>query len=138
MPSQADRSRARSKASVRPTEAMSAEAMIAPNPGIVTSLRASSFSADELGVESRDPSIEFGPLLPGIGNEQSHPLAQSRSALFVHQHGQELFKFPLALRRDHSAFQQDGEKLIDQSCPLANQPVSGSMQGLHVQLILAL
>jgi hypothetical protein len=48
------------------------------------------------------------------------------------------FKPPLALRRDHSAFQQDGAKLIDQSCPLADQPVSGSMQGLHVELILAL
>jgi hypothetical protein len=34
MPSQAERSRLRSKASGRPTAATSAEAMIAPNPGI--------------------------------------------------------------------------------------------------------
>jgi hypothetical protein len=42
--SQAERSRPRSKASARPTAATSAEATIAPNPGIVTRRLASSFS----------------------------------------------------------------------------------------------
>src|SRR6516162_11030574 len=63
--------------------------------------------ADELSVESRDPPVEFGPLRPGVGNENDHPLAQSRSALFVHQDAQKLLELPFALRRDHSPFQQD-------------------------------
>ena len=29
--------------------------------------------ADELGVERRDPSIEFGPLRASVGDEHDHP-----------------------------------------------------------------
>ena len=58
--------------------------------------------------------------------------------MLVHQHGQELLKLPLALRRDHPAFKQDGAQLIDQRRPLADQPVSRSMKRLHVELVLAL
>ena len=46
-------------------------------------------SADEFGVEGRDPSVELGPLRARVGDEQHHPRAQPRSALFVHQGGQE-------------------------------------------------
>ena len=42
---------------------------------------------DKLRVEGRDPSIELGPLRASVGNESDHPLAQSRSALFVHERG---------------------------------------------------
>jgi hypothetical protein len=45
--------------------------------------------------------------------------------LLVHHYGQELFELPLALRRDQSAFKQNGAQLIDQRGPLADQPVSG-------------
>ena len=58
--------------------------------------------------------------------------------MFVHHHGQELFELPLALRRDQSAFKQNGAQLIDQSRPLADQTVSGSVKRLHVELVLAL
>src|SRR5271155_4572691 len=53
------------------------------------------YPADELGVERRDPSIEFRPLRASVGDEHDHPRAQSRSALFIHQHGQELLELPL-------------------------------------------
>src|SRR5271165_1765306 len=39
--------------------------------------------SDELGVESRDPAIEFGPLRASVGDEQDHAWAQPRSALLV-------------------------------------------------------
>ena len=77
--------------------------------------------ADELGVESRDPAVELGPLRPSVGDEQDHPWAQSRSALLVHQDTQKLLELPFALRRDQSSLQKDGAQLIDQSRPLANQ-----------------
>src|SRR5208283_5687500 len=80
-------------------------------PGVVVLLRPS----NELGVESRDPAIEFGPLRASVGDEQDHAWAQPFSALLVHEDGQELLELPLALRRDHSALQQDGAQLIDQS-----------------------
>ena len=73
-----------------------------------------------------------------VGDEHDHPRAQSRSALLIHQHGQELLELPLALRRDHSSLQQNGAQLIDQSRPLADQSVPRPMQGLHVKLVLAL
>src|SRR6202046_3710600 len=94
--------------------------------------------ADELGIEGCDPSIDLGPLRPSVGDEHDHPRAQSCSALLIHQHGQELLELPLALRRDYSSLQQNGAQLIDQSCPLPDQPVSRSMKRLHVKLILAL
>src|SRR5208337_4486087 len=99
-PSQAARSRPWSKLSAWPTAATSADATIAPKPGIV---------------DSRDPAIEFGPLRASVGDEQDHAWAQPFSALLVHEDGQELLELPLALRRDHSALQQDGAQLIDQS-----------------------
>jgi hypothetical protein len=34
--------------------------------------------------------------------------------------------------------QQDGAQLIDQSRPLADQPISRSMKRLHIELVLAL
>jgi hypothetical protein len=67
-----------------------------------------------------------------------HPRAQSRSVLFVHQHAQKLLQLPLALGRDHPAFKQDGAQLIDQRRPLSDQPVSGSVERLHIELVLAL
>ena len=94
--------------------------------------------ADELRIEGLYPPIEFGPLHPSVGDQKDHPRAQSRSALFVHQHGQELLKLPLALRRGHAAFKQDGAQLIDQGRPLPDQPVALTMERLHVELILAL
>src|ERR1700735_4682219 len=94
--------------------------------------------ADELGIEGCDPSIDLGPLRPSVGDEHDHPRAQSCSAPLIHQHGQELLELPLALRRDYSSLQQNGAQLIDQSCPLPDQPVSRSMKRLHVKLILAL
>jgi hypothetical protein len=48
--------------------------------------------------------------------------------LSVHQHGQELLELPLALRRDQSAFKQNSAQLVDQSRPLADQTVSGSVK----------
>jgi hypothetical protein len=77
----------------------------------------------KLGVESRDPAIEFSPLRASIGDEQDHAWAQPRSALLVHEDGQELLELPLALGRDHSALQKDGAQLIDQGRSLPNQPV---------------
>ena len=94
--------------------------------------------ADELGVEGRDPSIELRPLRAGVVDEQDHAWAQARSALLVHQDVQELLELPLALRRDHSALQQDGAQLIDQSRPLTDQTVPRPMKRLHVELVLAL
>src|SRR6516162_1986981 len=70
-----------------------------------TSLLVVPHPADELGVESRDPPVEFGPLRASVGDQKGHPWAQSFTALFVHEYGQELLKLPLALRRDHSTFQ---------------------------------
>ncbi len=49
-----------------------------------------------------------------------------------------MHELPFALRRDHSSLQQDGAQLIDQSCPLPDQPVSRSMKRLHLELVLAL
>jgi hypothetical protein len=63
---------------------------------------------------------------------------RSAPPLLVHQHGQELLELPLALRRNHSSFQQNGAQLIDQSRPLPHQPVSRSMKRLHIELVLAL
>jgi transposase len=40
-------------------------------------------------------------------DERDDPLAQSRSAPFVHQDTQKLLELPFALRRKHSPFQQD-------------------------------
>jgi hypothetical protein len=79
--------------------------------------------AHEFGVEGRDPPVEFGPLRASVGDEQDRPRAQSRSSLFVRQHGQELHKLPLALRGHQSALEQNGAQLIDQSRPLADQAV---------------
>ena len=56
----------------------------------------------------------------------------------VHEDGQELLELPLALRRDHSALQQDGAQLIDQSRSLPDQPVPRPMKRLDVELVLAL
>src|ERR1700691_3674507 len=94
--------------------------------------------ANELSIKGCDPSIELRPLRAGVLDEQDHAWAQSRSAPLIHQHGQELLELPLALRRDHSSLQQNGAQLIDQSCPLPDQPVSRSMKCLHVELVLAL
>ena len=69
--------------------------------------------ADELGVEGSDPSTELRPLRGSVGDQQDHAGAHARSALLVHQDGQELLELPLALRRDESALQQDGAQLID-------------------------
>ena len=93
---------------------------------------------NEFGVESRDPAIEFGPLRASVGDEQDHAWAQPRSTLFVQEDDQELLELPLALRRDHSALQQDGAQLIDQSRSLPDQPVSRPMKSLDVKLVLAL
>ena len=73
-----------------------------------------------------------------VGDEQNHAWAQVGSAPLIHQHGQELLELPLALRRDHPSLQQNGAQLIDQSGSLPDQPVSRSMQRLHVKLVLAL
>ena len=94
--------------------------------------------ADELGVESRDPSIKLGPLRASVGDEHDHPWAQACSALLIHQDAQKLLELPLALRRDHPALKQNGAQLIDQSRPLADQPISRSMKRLHIELVLAL
>ena len=48
--------------------------------------------ADELRVEGGYPPIELGPLRASVGDQQNYSWAQSRSALFVHQHGQELLE----------------------------------------------
>jgi hypothetical protein len=69
--------------------------------------------ANELGVKGGDPSIEFGPLGARVGDQRDHPRAQSRPALLIHQHGQELLKLPLALGHNDSALQKDRAQLID-------------------------
>src|ERR1700678_873628 len=51
---------------------------------------------DELGVEGRDSSIEFGPLRASVSDEQSNSWAQVGSALLVHQYAQKLLELPLA------------------------------------------
>jgi hypothetical protein len=69
--------------------------------------------ANELGVKGGNPSIEFGPLGARVGDQRDHPRAQSRPALLIHQHGQELLEFPLALGHNDSALQKDRAQLID-------------------------
>jgi hypothetical protein len=49
---------------------------------------------------------------------------------------QEALELPLALRRDMPTLQQGGAELIDQSRPLADQPISRPMERLNVELIL--
>ena len=71
-----------------PTAATSADATIAPNPGIVASRRASSFSFTQRTNSASKAAIRrssSGPLRASIGDQKDHPRAQSRSALFVHQ-----------------------------------------------------
>jgi len=102
--------------------------------GVVSLLHPS----DELGVESRDTPIQFGPLRASVGDEQDHAWAQPRSALLVHEDGEEQLELPLALRGDHSALQQDGAQLVDQGRSLPDQPVPRPMERLHVELVLAL
>ena len=77
--------------------------------------------ADEFSIKGCDPSIELRPLRAGVLDEQDHAWAQARSALFVHQHLQELVELPLALRRDQPSLQQNGAELIDQSRPLTDR-----------------
>src|ERR1700688_3302762 len=88
--------------------------------------------ADEFSIKGCDPSIELRPLRAGVLDEQDHAWAQARSALFVHQHAQELVELPLALRRDQPSLQQNGAQLIDQSRPLTDQTVPRPMKGLHI------
>src|SRR5208282_6317712 len=52
--------------------------------------------SDELGVEGCNPAVNLGPLRPGVGDEQDHAWAQPRSALLVHQKGQERRNPPAA------------------------------------------
>ena len=53
-------------------------------------------SMNELGVESRDPPVEFGPLRASVGDQKGHPWAQPFTALFVHQDAQKLLELPFA------------------------------------------
>jgi hypothetical protein len=69
--------------------------------------------ADEFSIEGCDPSIGLRPLRAGVLDEQDRAWAQARSALLVHQHVQELFELPLALRRDQPSLQQNAAQLID-------------------------
>jgi hypothetical protein len=55
-----------------------------------------------------------------VGDQHDHPMAQSRSALFVHQVDEKLLQLPLALRGDDSALQQDRAQLVDQSGPFTD------------------
>jgi hypothetical protein len=106
----------------------------------VISRRASSFSSPSGRTRRRRPRSDgqVPPIAPGVGDEQDHPRAQIGSPLLVHENGQKLLEPPLALRRDHSALQQDGAQLIDQGRPLADQTIPEPMKGLDVELVLAL
>ena len=101
-----------------------------------TSLFVLSRPVDELGVKGCNPLIELSPLRAGVRDQQNYAWAQFRAALLIHQHAQEALELPLALRRDMPTLQQDGAQLIDQSRPLADQPIPRPMQRLNVELIL--
>ena len=66
-------------------------------------------------VSKCDPSIESGPLGARLGDPRDHPRAQSRPALLIHQHGQELLEVSAAALGGHndSALQKDRAQLID-------------------------
>src|SRR5271165_1602581 len=83
-PSQAARSRPRSKLSACPMAAIKSgcdDRSDAGDRGQTASLFVVFHPADELRIESRYPSIELGPLRPSVGDEQDHSRAQTGSAL---------------------------------------------------------
>jgi hypothetical protein len=93
-----------------------ADATIAPIPGIVVSRRASFVllhPAYKLQIEGRDSSIKFGPLLPSVGHARNHPQNQRRTALFVHQHGQENLRASACAAAQCTRTSADRAKLID-------------------------
>jgi len=45
-------------------------------------------------------------------------------------------QFRASFRRDNAAFEQNCSHLVRQRRAIAHQPITGTMQGLHVELVL--
>ena len=102
----------------------------------VSSKRIRAGEVREFRIEGPDPVVEGMPFVPHILDQHPHPTADRR--LFGEKLFQPKLKPAPPLGEHDAPLKQDRPKLVDQSRALSDKPISGPVQALHVELLVAL
>lgn len=90
----------------------------------------------KLGIEGVDPCIKGTPFVSHILNKGSDPVADRHFP--IQELIQPQLKIAPSLCDYNSPFEKDCPKLVDERRSFSDKPIPGSMQALHVELLIAL